>query len=574
MILPKSLKELTKLSLELIDQCNNTRAQRAASYRQYGQWVESGQSRQSPAGPFNTLALANMLYSHVDRLAAHLFSPTDLHFGIDFENNYPKNVLDRAGVAARLLSREWEASNIDLDFGHAVKESLYYGCSIVKLNPKRTGDDDIRIESEIVMPWNFGVINESRNELDRQEAVCQTEWISAPELWRHIRHKPDARDLWRRAWSYSRREGNASLPASFMHQVLSTAQIDVQGRNATRPGGIVNLGNLPSYGAMGPSVSIDMFPMFELYVRDDEKDDDYTTIQIIEPDILITPDRDRRMNMFCSGHLPFTLVQANVQKGYFYGRSEIVDLMQLQDWLSEHLNDARRLMELQVEKFLGFQGVDAITDEIYQQMRRPGYVSVPQGAQIQDLTPPFPPEMLPVVQLILQLMDRVSGFPPIMSGQGEPGVRAGSHAQELMKTGSPRLRDRSVLVERQCASCADTTLAALREKDGRDYWVDPDDPSTDFKLSALPDDYRVSVDSHSGSPIYHDDHANLISWGVKSGILGPEDAIEDLPFAHKDRKLQRLKERAQQKQQFIQQHPEILETKQGLRTIQGGGGRR
>jgi hypothetical protein len=507
-----------------------------------------------------------MLYSHVDRLAAHLFSPTDLHFGIDFENHYDQPTLDRAAVAARVLSREWESNDIDLDFGHAVKEALYYGSSLMKQLVKRLPNDDIRIESEVIMPWNFGVINESRNGIDKQEAVCETLYLSAPEVWRHIRSMPDARDLWRRIWAHSRREGNASLPASFMHQVLSTAILDVQGRNATRPGGIVNLGNLPTYGSMGPSVQLDLFPMYELWVRDDDRDDDFTTIQLIEPDILIAPNATYRTNLFCAHQTPYGLVQPNVQKGYFWGRSEIVDLMQLQDWLSEHLNDIRRLTELQVEKVLGFQGVDVITDEIYAQMR--------QGAQIQDLTPQFPPIMIEIVNLILSMMDRVSGFPPIMSGQGEPGVRAGSHADQLMKTGSPRLRDRSVLVERQCAAFADGSLAALREKDGRFYWVNPDNPADKFLLENIPDDYRVSVDSHSGSPIYHDDHANLIAWGVKSGILGPEDAIEDLPFAHKDTKLQRMKLRAQQKEQFVQQHPEILEGKQGLRAVQGGGGRK
>jgi hypothetical protein len=569
-ILHKSLKNLTTQALDLIDQCNNTRAQRASAYRHYGMWIESGQARQSPGGPANYLALANMLYSHVDRLAAHLFSPSDLHFGIDFENHYPKPMLDRASVAARVLSREWDSNDIDLDFGHAVKEALYYGSSIPKLNVKKVSGDDIRIECDLVMPWNFGVINESRNGLSTQEAVCETLWISGPEVWRQIRNLPDANSLWRRIWAHSRQSGNASLPASFMHQVLSTSVIDTQGRNATRPGGIVNLGNLPTYGAMGPSVSIDLFPMYEMYVRDDDRDDDYTTIQIIEPDILITPSADYRTNLFCSHHLPYTLCQPNVQKGYFWGRSEIVDLMQLQDWLSEHLNDFRRLIELQVEKFIGFQGVDAITDEIYSQMRRPGYVSVPQGAQIQDLTPRFPPEMIPTVNLILQLMDRVSGFPPLMSGQGETGVRSQAQTDTLMKTGSPRLRDRSLLVERQCASMGDSTLAAMREKDGRFYWLNPDDDTDKFLLADLPDDYRVGVDSHSGSPIYADDHSNLIAWGVKSGILGPEDAIEDLPFPHKDRKLQRLQQRAQQKQQMIEEHPEMLEGKQGLKAVQGG----
>jgi hypothetical protein len=570
MILPKSLPDLNKVALDLIDQCNATRGQRATAYRHYGMWIENGQARQSPGGPSNYLALANMLYSHVDRLAAHLFSPSELTFTIDFDNRQPKIELDRAAVAARQLSRQWEANDIDIDFGHGVKEALYYGASIPKLNPKKVGGNP-KMTCELVMPWNFGVINESRNGLDNQEAVCETLWINRHEVWRHIRFLPSARDLWRRIWAHSRREGSASLPSSFMHQVLSTAVLDIQGRNATRPGGIVNLGNMPTYGAMGPTVATELFPMYELYVKDDDRDDDYTTIQIIEPDIMITPTAERRMNLFCPDHLPYGLIQPNVQKGYFWGRSEIVDLMQLQDWLTEHLIDVRRLIEMQVEKFIGFEGLDAITDEIYGQMRRPGYVSVPQGAKINDLTPPFPTEMIPIIRTILELMDRVSGFPPIMSGQGEPGVRAGVHADTLMRTGSPRLRDRSLLVERQCAAFGDVTMACLREKDGRFYWVNPEDENDRFLLTDIPDDYRVSVDSHSTSPIYHDDHANLVSWGVKSGVLGPEDALEDLPFSHKDLKAQRQKERAAAKQQFIEQHPEVVESqaaaKRSLRAV-------
>lgn len=562
MLLPQKLEELTKVALDIIDECNVSRGQRAAAYRHYGMWIEAGQARQSPSGPANYLALANMLYSHVDRLAAHLYSPTDLRFSVDYKNHYARHFLDKAGIAARVLSREWEANDIDTDFGCAVKEALYYGSSIPKLLVKQAGGQ-VTIECEIVMPWNFGVYNESRNGLDKQEAVCESLWINRHEVWRHIRHLPDRDKLWRRIVEHSRREGNASLPTSFMHQILSTAVLDTQGRNATRPGGIVNFANQPVYGAMGPTVAVDLFPMYEVYVRDDERDDDYTTIQVIEPDILITPTQDYRTNLFCPNYLPYGLVQPNQQKGNFWGRSEIVDLMQLQDWLSEHLNDLRRLIELQVEKFIGFEGIDAITDEIYGQMRRPGFVSVPQGGQIKDLTPPFPSEMIPIVQTILSLMDRVSGFPPIMSGQGEPGVRAGVHADTLMRTGSPRLRDRSLLVERQCAAFGDTTLAALREKDARFYWVDPENEQDRFLLNDLPDDYRVSVDSHSGSPIYHDDHANLVSWGLRTGVLGPEDAIEDLPFSHKDIKIQRQKQRALQKQQFLEQHPEMLEQQGG-----------
>ena len=137
-------------------------------------------------------------------------------------------------------------------------------------------------------------------------------------------------------------------------------------------------------------------------------------------------------------------------------------------------------------------------------------------------------------------------------------MRAGVHADTLMKTGSPRLRDRSLLVERQCASAADDTLAILQAKEARAYWTDANDEKTDFLLSQLPEDRQISVDSHSSSPIYHDDHAQLIAWGVKSGVLGPEDGIEDLPFPHKDRKIARLKARQAAQQKMMLEHPEFF----------------
>jgi hypothetical protein len=554
MHLPKTPGDLAKRALDIVDTCNVTRGQRAASYRSFMRWIEYGQPGQDGNSGANSMALANLLYSHIDRLAAHLYSPTDLRFAIEYRNRYQKPFLDRAAVVARQLSREWELNDIDTDWGHGVKEALYFGGVMPKLVPKNSGEG-VSYECELVMPWNFGVYNESRNGLEKQEAVVESLQINRHEVWRHIRFMPDAAKLYQRITSHSRSEGSVGMPFSFMREVVSTATLGGAGRGNGRPGGTVAFGSSGG-GLQGPTAAIDLFPMYEIWVKDDDRGDDYTTIQVIAPDIVITPRDAYRRNLFCAGHLPYGLIQPNVQKGYFWGRSEIVDLMRLQDWLTEHLEDTRRLVQMLVEKFIGFEGIDSITDELYGQMRRPGYVSVPQGGKIHDLTPAFPAEMIPIINTILSMMDRVSGFPPIMSGAGEPGVRAGVHADTLMRTGSPRLRDRSLLVERQCAAFGDLTLTAMRENDGRFYWADPDNDEDRFLIADLPDDTLVSVDSHSGSPIYHDDHANLISWGITRGVLGPEDAIEDLPFSHKDIKLQRAKERAAARQKFMEEHPE------------------
>lgn len=554
MLLPQSGKDLTRLALHVIEDCNVSQGQRAAAYRAYGQWIEVGRA----AGG---LALANLLYSHVDRLASHLFSPSELRFMVDFEGVYEREWLDKGAVAARVVSREWERKNIDILFGHGVKEALAYGCCILKQLGSRDAEGNAQFRGgRLVMPWQFGVYNEGVNDIAEQEAVLETVWLTKHEVWRRVRHLPDAEKIFGRILANAKKEDGAGVPNSFMHQVLSTAVLDISLQNATRPtpGGIVQLSNDPNFATLGPTVAAELYPMHELWVKDDGRPgEDYTTIQLIEPDVLVAP-LLKHTNLFVKDTLPYTLIQPNYVSGYFWGRSEIVDLMMLQSWLTEHLDDAKRLMGLQVDRIMGFIGYDGITDEQYGKFRAAGFMGLPQGTDVKDMTPTMPEQLIPLIGEIIQLMDRVSGFPPIMTGQGEQGVRAGVHADTLMKTGSPRLRDRSLLAERQCNSAADTTLAFLEAKEGKAYWTRAGDEKTEFLLSQLPEDRRISVDAHSGSPIYADDHAQLLAWGVKSGIVTGDSAIEQMPFSHKDTLIARLRAKEEQQAKIIQEHPELL----------------
>lgn len=525
--------------------------QRAAAYRQYGQVAETGRQ----AGG---LALANLIYSHIDRLAAHLFSPSELRFAIDYENIYPKEWLAKGAVAARIVSRSWEQRNIDMLFGHGVKHSLTYASCILKQLGGKDADGVFQFKgAKLVMPWQFGVYNEGINDLADQEAFVETDWLNRHEVWRRIRQLPEAEKLYKAVLGNASKEAGVGTPTSFMHQVLSTSILNTSAQNVQpQPGGIVQLTNDPTYSTLTPNVAVDLYPMHNVWVWDDAKDD-YTTIQYIEPDILIAP-LLKHTNLFVPDLHPYTLIQPNYEPGYFWGRSEIVDLMMLQAWLTEHLDDIKRLMGLQIDKLLAFPGFEGITDEIYAQFRSSGFVGIPQGVTVEDLTPKIPQEAIPLVLQIMSLMDRVSGFPPIMSGQGEPGVRSGIQTDTLMKTGSPRLRDRSLLVERQCASAADTTLWLLQAKDAKAYWTDPEKGETDFLLSQLPDDRRVAVDSHSGSPIYHDDNMQLLAFGLKSGVVTGESFIEQSSLSHKDVLIQRLKEKEANELKMLMEHPELL----------------
>ncbi len=282
---------------------------------------------------------------------------------------------------------------------------------------------------------------------------------------------------------------------------------------------------------------------------------DYTTIQLIEGpaggggDILIAP-RLKKGNLLVGGNQnsglnPYSMIQPNSVDANIWGRSELHDLYELQDWLSTTGDDVKQLFGLLVDKILAFKGdaMDGLTDEKYGQMRRAGYMSLGAGGGVEDLTPKFPPEALALIDKIIQLMEMVSGFDNLLSGKGEPGVRSGAQANPMMKTAGSRLKDRSLEVEDQCAEAADLRLSLMEYKDGRAYWTDAEKmEETSFLLSDLPDDRRVMVDGHTTSPIFSDEHQGLILNGLKLGLVDKVSAIESLPFQNKDTLILRIHE--------------------------------
>ncbi|MBU6232190.1 hypothetical protein KGP36_06105, partial [Patescibacteria group bacterium] len=260
------------------------------------------------------------------------------------------------------------------------------------------------------------------------------------------------------------------------------------------------------------------------------------------------------------GKLPYGLIQPNRVQGHFWGRPEIMNMIGLQSLLGVRLDDYKRLMSMQYDKLLAFVGFDSMNDELYDQFRSAGYVSsATPGARVEDLTPKVPENALQEINMIIEMIDEVGGFKNILSGQGEPGVRAGNHAQMLLKTASPRLRDRALLVERQCADFGDSSLELLAAKEAKAYWVDETaNEKTEFLLAQLPDDRRITVDSHSASPVYEDDHKEVVGFLAKSGIIDGESVLDLLPVPNRDMLKQRFKQMQAQKAQFLQEHPEMV----------------
>lgn len=553
---PTKEKDLVRFANDMIEVCMDSSNVRAAQCRLLNQIIETGRTD-------GQKSKMNMLFNDIDRLTAYLYSPTDLRFILDYINDYPQTIYDRSAVVSRALSREWELNNIDTKFGQGVFESLKYGAAILKQWTETDDEDDVTLEKKLVAPWNFGVYTEDENDLNKQEVLCERVALTEPQVWQRIYRLPGARDLMKRIRSHMRQGESEWASQSYFHQVISTQAINASGTvNASPPiGGVVSTSANPNFAVLSPSVRADRILMHELWVKGPN---DFITIQVIEPDILITPYHYngvvmKMQNLLVPGDVhtgrhPYNLIQPNQTEGYLWGRPEVTDLIETQMLLSMGADDASRLLGIQIDKIIGYQGVDGMTDEMFDKMHGSGWYSSPSSGTIQDLTPKFPEQLLPMLKFYIDQLNTMAGFSDLMQGRGEPGVRAGTHANTLLKTGSPRLRDRSLIVERQCAMAADLTLLLMTAKNGDRFWTKGDTvkdmEESSFILTDLPEDRRVSVDSHSSSPIFADDHQQLTGFGVKAGFIDGEEAIDDLPFPNKERKKQRLRQKqaAQKKQ--------------------------
>ena len=556
---PTDPKELLKCTDEWIQACRVSVGMRQSFYRTMNALTETGRYD-------GTKSLINMLHMSLDRTAAHLFSPVELKFSMDFERPYPKAIYDKAAQAAKGVTRIWERNGTDITFARGVFDSLKYGATFLKQWPQMEGPPGKEhpvYYDKLVMPWNFGVYNESENRIDRQEILCETIRLTPPEVWRRIWRMPNAEKLFQRIMAHAKHGEMSGEPNSFFHQVLSTSQINtgVQGMVSPVPGGIVQLNNDPNFSIMGPVIGADVVEFTELWVKDE---DDYTTIQKIEPDVIITPLNDgkvsfRKQNLLGNGSQlqPYRKIQPNETSDWFWGRSELVDLIEPQALLSTWADDLKRMYGLQVDKLIFFSGDNTITDELYAQWRNAGYGNLGQGAQVNDLTPKIPSEALPLLEWLEQKINILQGYPPIMTGQGEQGVRAGSHADTLMKTASPTLRDRALIIERNCAECADLTAAIREMKEEQFFWSEGDNlqkiDESRFLLTDLPDDWRIVVDSHSSSPIYKDEQTQLILALQKLGVVDAEYVLDNIDVPAKEHAKIRLREREAKQQQLTQE---------------------
>jgi len=567
--IPRSDKEgsLEKWVKEVIDECMASVEERALVYTRAAQYYYTG-TYDSRA------AIYNKTKPFIDKLSGFLMQPTDVRFQVIFDTGEDPSVLERAQLVSEKLSADFRSTDSDITFAEAVTWSMVNGCQLLKHYPH---DEGFKLAA--VHPQNFGVLGETILDLDEQEAFCHVTYPTMTRLRSLLDEHPRKKEIFDRV-SAGRPSTKDEEQPSYFHQMV-VGGLNPLGEPGGAPrseaAGIVNVFPVPT--PWKPNRRISPTVKFcELWIKDRDRGGDYTTMQVIYPDIIIEGDMTRRNLSKVPGRSSFVKIQPQITPGYFWGRSYISDVQMLQDVLNKRLRDIKVLWDRNVNAPQVFSGFTSITEEQYYKIiSEGGFINDPNpNAKANPLVQPPPPQTLEELNFLIGLFEEASGFSPIMSGQGEPGVRAGVHAQTLVRTSSPRLIEQAARVERQLAESGYLSLRIMQAMDPRIYRTDGN--SIEFTLKEFPDDFQVQVDSHSASPAFAEDNRQVAIALARANAIDSEDLIHMLHPPGAELLLARLRQRqkaqaqaakAEKQEEMVREVLQLPGTRRG-----GGAGRR
>jgi hypothetical protein len=561
--IPKNKLDLEEWVEEVIDECLASSLERGLVYTRAAQYFYCGTHSVQAA-------IYNKVKPFIEKLSGFLMQPTDVRFNVIYDTSEEDSVLERAQLVSEKLTADYRNSDSDVTFAEALTWSLVNGCQFLKHTPE---GETFKIAP--VHPINFGVLGETILGLDEQEAFVHVTYPTMSRLKDMLKDHPKKDQILDRIASARPTEQDDDQSSYFHQMVVGGAQPIAESGQASAAG-IVNVFPVPA--PWRPQRHITPTVKFcELWVKDAHRDGDYTTLQVIYPDIIVEGEDTRRNLSRVPGHHPFIKLQAQPTPGYFWGRSLIADIQMLQDVLNKRMRDIKVMWDRNVNAPMLFSGFTSITEEQYYKIiQEGGFLNDPNpNAKHEKLVDPPPQNYLEELQFIFQLFDEASGFSPVMSGQGEPGVRAGVHAQTLVRTSSPRLIDQAARIERQLAESGYLSLRIMQAMDPSIYITS--DSKIEFTLHEIPDDFQVQVDSHSASPAFAEDNRQVAIALARAGAIDAEDLIHMLHPPGADLLLARLRQRQKKQAQAAQQEKQegiMRDVLQLPSRSQGGGGGR
>lgn len=549
--------------LSLLDRCSASRDVRRNSAERWKGWYEFGTNGSEDS-------LFNKMHSHISKVGSFIFSPGTVRFEVKLPPAVRKPWWKAAAVARDEFSQFWGESEADINLGMAIEWSLVYGSTILKVQPRDSG-----FSTGLIMPWDFGVSREDVPDLDQQDTVCHWYTLSIPQVERWVANEPDANSIVSLCEQYSSPD---QQKGSRQRLVLSSIQ-------GTFPGGSIS-GGFPYEPSMDAAeTSIVLEPTVEFcdvwerrpfrrkVGKNEQIFEDWLVTTIIyrarmpiaqrrNPDI---PNTVKGLSLTLPSSLPFVTIIPRPLPDYFWGRSELRNLTQLQNWKNEYLVKLRSTVEKQMDPPTFFSGIPDV-EEASKAMSTPGgkFSSSEPNAKMQPLVPTLTDQTMRTGSLIDSMFADESGIPESISepAQMPGGIRATGHFSMAAGIGAGRLQKMALVIEKSLASLA-TMAFHILQRNNTD--VMETDEGQKFLFGQIPSSISLSVNAHSAAPIFAEQTQAKATRLLQAGAISLEDYIEleDPPNREELREKSKIiqKNKAEMAEKMMQLQEEKVQAK-------------
>src|SRR6266446_801035 len=541
----------------VINRCETSRNNRQERNRWLRLWYVRGTDLAGPPARYNMIKKTMRLAS------SYLYAPESTRFSLILPADTRDRYLSETEVGRDQLMQQWRNSGADVAMKSNVEWSTVYGTTLAKLIPEHGG----RSKLAYVDPGSFGVTREDIAGLDEQEAFCHWYMMSLPEIDRLTKNLKNHDDIMLTASQMAMPGASTDSSAAYPQMVN---QIIVSSLNNQVATANVEMGTL---GDDRPEVDeptvemVDVWEKTEYEWKYEEGRREGETIkfidwkvttcmgshQIIErrnPDIPWLPDG-------WESEIPFVSLSPTPYPDYFWGASDVADLVALQVWRENRMVDIDKAIALNLNPPIFFSGMP-LSDEKMKAMRSPGgNIASPQPqAKMDPLVINFPPEAWQGLKEIDNMFNEMAGVPEILQGAAQQNVRAGGQVTAMANIAVGRLRAKSLIVEDVLEILATRMFHLMQRNDPTEYTKEDGEA---FYLSQIPPDVVVSVSAHSASPVYQEDMINNAQLLLKAGAIDMPTFVElvNPPMVEalrtKSKKLAEAKAKQQDKIMAIQE---------------------
>lgn len=582
---------------ELIQACSASRADRVQRGAYYRGMYLSGSTN-------SDIAVYNKTNTYIDTLGSYLFSPVELRYTVNPKRWASPSIRAQAKTVAEELNDYIADSDTDREMGLAVKWALIKGKSFIKMGWE--GGPNGTFKGRLVQPELMAVLQEGKRSLDDQEMFVESRFITPDDFYRLVENHPNRKELMRKVRNHYSTGSAAQIDESngdtLLKSVIVGGLYPYQAAGASAPQnntrGQVDWVSGPA-PQVAPMVKNRIIRLDTAWIKDDEHDGLWTTIQIVGHDCVIIG-KNQRINAFADSNLgaweklglrsehnplrgrhPFVEFCPNPLDGYFFGRSEICNIVLLQLALNARIDGINQLLRMQEKPPYKITGSAGVTQNIITKINRPNgyFTDSSPAAAIQSLAPELPASLFESLQQIIGMFDDMGGFTPLMQGRGEAGVRAQAHAETLVRTASPRFKDRAIDIERSAAEVGALGVQMLKAyvPEELSAWLptgaageaakateespafSPPAPGMKreaFQYYHLDESCRVKVDAHSSSPAFSQEAWNRVLELARAKAISGEFLLEHSGVTDAGEAIAELETSKAAEAAFLAAHPE------------------